>query len=437
MKTTNAIKPLSPLTIELREKKETALFVFLMTLVFSLSPLAIDMYLPALPAMATHFASSIDAMEATVAVYLLGFALGQLFFGTIADSLDKRKLMLFGLFGFAISSFFIGNSDSQTSLYFWRAMQAFTSGSSVVVFAMVQQKYRNDRDGGAQRSSQTISYIMSAVVVAPMVAPIIGSSLLLSFSWSMIFYVLGAFALLALCLQLSAFKILPVSEPKTLKLGNLLKGYKSIFSNKVTLAFVLAGGFSFAGLFSFIAGSPYVYMEYFNATPDQFAWLVALNAISMITMNLVNAKVLGKVNPTKKLIFGGAAIFLVSIYLLVVGLLNLPLPFVVAGVVMYVGCLGFTSANAIAGALTSAKEYAGLLSGINGVIQFGIGAGASALISISASTSAMTMNTTMASCGALCFICTLFLLKNKLIQGRQSPNRSAQDSTSQTINEGA
>ncbi len=384
-------------------------------MVFSLSPLAIDMYLPAMPTMAAHFDSSMDAMEASVAVFLFGFALGQFFFGAISDSLNKTRLMMLGLLGFAIASLFVGLSVTTTELYLWRALQAFSSGSSVVVYAMIQQKYKTDADGGAANSSKVISYIMSAVVIAPMVAPILGGQILLNFSWQMIFYVLATYAVLALVVtqlfQMSNSKILPVSVKTPLYLRSLLKGYKQIFSNSTTLAFIFAGGFSFAGLFAFVSGSPFVYMEYFHVSPDQFGWLVALNAIAMISMNLINAKLLGHIDPTKKLIFGGFLIFAVSLYLFTVAYLDLSLAYVVIGVVMYVGCLGLTSANAIAGALASAKEYAGMLSGVNGVLQFGIGAAASTLVSVSASTSAMTMNSVMGLSGILCFIFVLVLLK--------------------------
>lgn len=397
-------------------KDNTGLFILIMTLVFALSPLAIDMYLPALPSMAKYFHSSIDAMEATVAVYLFGFAFGQLFFGAISDSLNKGHLMLFGLMGFSLSSVFIALSDSTTQLYIWRTIQAFTSGTSVVVFAMIQQKYGQDNDL-AKRSSQVISYIMSAVVIAPMLAPIIGGQILAHFSWQMIFYVLAAFSILALLitqsLQMGSKKILPESQLKPLNISQLVTGYKAIFSNSTTLAYMLAGGFSFAGLFAFVSGAPFVYMEYFNISHEEFGWVVALNAIAMVSMNLINAKVLGHIDPTKKLIFGGILMFLVSIYLVIIALLNLGLVYVVAGVVMYVGCLGLTSANAIAGALASAKEYAGTLSGLNGVLQFSIGATASALVSISASTSALTMNLVMALCGGLCFLFILVLIKKQ------------------------
>ena len=89
-------------TLPVTQPPRTGLFVILMAMVFSLSPFAIDMYLPALPTMAAHFGSSMDAMEASVAVYLLAFALGQFVFGAMADSVDKSKLLMLGLCGLVL-----------------------------------------------------------------------------------------------------------------------------------------------------------------------------------------------------------------------------------------------------------------------------------------------------------------------------------------------
>ncbi|MGF1728379.1 multidrug effflux MFS transporter [Photobacterium kasasachensis] len=396
--------------------REFWLFVCLMAMTFSLSPFAIDMYLPALPDMATYFGTKIDAMEASVAIYLFGFALGQLVLGALADSIDKTKLLLGGLVVFTITSALVGVSETPVQLYLWRMAQAFSGGATVVVFALIQQKY------GVKQSSQVISYIMAVVVVAPMVAPMIGSQVLAYLGWQWIFFGLAVYATITLLVMFAMKNTFAVnstaarrntgaekSSTKPLKIGALVKGYNQIFSDPVILSYVLAGAASFAGLFAFISGSPFVYIEFFELSPQQYSWLVALNAIAMVSMNIVNARLLNHIDPTRKLIAGGKMLGAVAVYLLLVAWLQLSLAFVVVGVVMYVGCLGLTSANAIAGALANAGENAGLVSGINGVLQFGLGALASAVISMSSSVDALPMNATMAVCGLLTLGFVLFL----------------------------
>jgi len=375
-----------------------------MAMVFSLSPLAIDMYLPALPSMADFFNTNIDALEASVSIYLIFFALGQLILGALADSINKAKLLTFGLITFSAASVMIGLATSLNELYIWRAVQAFSGGSSVVVFALIHAFYGNKKSG------QIISYVMACVVVAPMIAPMMGSQILALAGWSWIFYALAVFACVTLVAQM---KLLPASKvtqaPQAFKISALLSAYKNILSNSTTMAYVLAGGSAFAGLFAFIAGSPFVYIEYFGVSPTQFGYLVALNAIAMVSMNLINARLLNDVDPTQKLIVAGMLLAIVGGYLFTVAYLHLSLAFVVIGVVAYVGLLGLTAANAISAALATAGKNAGLLSGINGVLQFGLGALSSAAVSISTSTDATTMNTTMAVCGLSTLVFVLIL----------------------------
>ena len=376
-------------------------FVLLMAMIFSLSPFAIDMYLPGLPSMAKYFGSSIDAIEASIAIYLIFFALGQLVLGALADSINKAKLLSIGLTIFAVASTMIAFVTSIEELYFWRAVQAFASGSSVVVFALIHHFY------GSKNSNQIISYVMACVVIAPMIAPMIGSQILIAANWQWIFLVLASLALVILVMQL---RLMPpksvVTERQPLNVAALYGGYRKVLSNSTTMAYILAGGSAFAGLFAFISGSPFVYMEYFGATPEQFSWLVALNAVAMISMNLLNARLLKNVDATNKLIFAGVLLATVGIYLAVVAYLNLSLAYVVVGVILYVGLLGLTAANAISAALASIQGNTGVLSGVNGVLQFGLGALASAVVSISVSVDATTMNYTM----ALCSLVTLFFV---------------------------
>lgn len=387
-------------------------FVCLMAMVFSLSPLAIDMYLPALPQMADFYQSRIDAMEASIAIYLLSFALGQLVFGSLADGLNKNNLLSFGLFGFAIASIVVALSDNVTQLFLGRAAQGFLGGTSVVVFALIQQNY------GQQKSSQIISYIMAVVVVAPMVAPMIGSQILIYLGWQWIFFSLGFFAFITLFTQLFMNTQIQHNKPNEkqnkinkLALNTLFRGYKAVLTNPLTLSYMFAGAAAFAGLFAFVSGSPFVYMGFYQVSPQEYSLLVGINAIAMIATNLMNARLLGHLDATLKLIWAGIGLGVIGLYLFIISSLHLPLLFLVIGVVLYVALLGFTSANAIAGVLSSSGPFTGLASGLNGVMQFGLGALASAVISLSDSVNSIPMAYTMAASGIITTGFALLLIK--------------------------
>lgn len=369
-------------------------FVVLMAMVFSLSPFAIDMYLPAIPGMATFFETKIDAIEASVSIYLIFFALGQLVVGAFSDSINKAKILLVGLVIFTISSAMIGLSADIGEMYFWRGVQAFAGGSSVVVFPLIHNSY------DSKQSNQIISYVMACVVIAPMIAPMIGSQILVFLGWQWIFYVLAILGIFTTIFQLVRLPAKKVTDSlKPLNISNLLKGYRMVLTNKQALVYVFAGGSAFAGMFAFIAGSPFVYIEHFKVTPVQFGWLVDLNAFAMMTMNIINGKILKNIDPTKKLSTAGYLLAVTGVYLWSVAYLQLSLIYTVIGVVTFIGLLGLTAANAISAALSVVGKNTGVLSGVNGVFQFSLGALSSAVVSISESVDATTMNSVMAVCG--------------------------------------
>lgn len=376
------------------------LFVICLGAVFSLAPLAIDMYLPALPAMAAHLATGIDDVEASVSIFLLGFAVGQLAFGPLSDRFGRVPMLLSGLALFAAGSVLCALAADVGQLYAFRFLQAVGGGASVVVFPMVKDRF--DEKG----SAQVISYIMAVVVVAPLIAPILGGYVLVTAGWQPIFYGLAVYG--GLVLLVVRLLIEPSRKPAERKaaslsagIGRLAAGYRDVLTNGAAMAHILVGAFAFAGLFAFVAGSPYVYITWFGVAPENYGLLVGLNAFAMIVMNMLNARVLHNIAPTRKAVAGAFVIGGAGLMLLAFNALGLGLAWIVAGVVVYVGALGLVSANAVAGALASFREDSGTGSAVFGVAQFGLGALSSLVVSALDSTDATAMVAVMAACGLL------------------------------------
>jgi len=374
----------------------TFIFICLMAMVFSLSPLAIDMYLPAFPEMGAYFSGDIKAMEASLAIYLLAFAFGQLIFGSIADSVNKGRMLFIGLLSFAFASLLVALSEGILQLYVARVIQGVSSATSVVVFALIHDKFSQ------HKSNQIISYVMAAVVVAPMLAPIIGSQLLISYQWQSIFYLLAIIALSIALLQLACQNNEQTRFVKTttkaIDVKAIIKAYKIVFSDRLIMLHILAGASVFAGLFAFVAGSPFVYMQYFKVSAQQYALLMAINAIAMIVANLLNATCLKSIDSNKKLTYAAVAITWAGIYLLLAAKLELGITHQVMATAAFVACLSLISSNAISNALSYQPKHNGLVSGVNGILQFSLGAISSAIISISFNQSNLLMNSIMAIC---------------------------------------
>ena len=186
------------------------------------------------------------------------------------------------------------------------------------------------------------------------------------------------------------------------------------------MAHVLAGAFGFAGLFAFVAGSPFVYMTFFGVSPQQYGYLVGLNAAAMVAANVINAQVIAKMDPSLKMTIGAFSLATVGLALVLASTIGLGLPWIVAGVVVYVGALGLTSTNSIVGALSSMQEESGTVSALIGATQFAFGAVSSLAISLMASTSAVATTVAMAVCGLLSLMAALSLRGVSEIQNGES-----------------
>ena len=390
----------------------TAITVFSLAAIFSLAPLAIDMYLPAFPTMATTFGTQIDSMEATISVFLLGYALSQLILGPISDLIGRIPVLISGLILFAIASFMVALANTTSELYFFRFLQAFGGGASVTVYAYINDHFNE------KQSTQIISYIMAVVPIAPLVAPIIGGEILVAFGWEWIFYGLSIYAMLVITMIIFIFG----KDSKTQKtksytsnhntnpIREILSAYMYVLNNRRVMAHLFTGSFAFAGLFAFVAGSPYVYIEYYGVAANHYGYFVAANASTMIILNIINAKYLNDYAPTPKMIIASVLLSIVSVSMLISIAIKPSLIFIAISTAIFIGLLGLVASNAIAGALNSTNKHAGTVSALHGVIQFTLGALSSGIISVMISDDASTMLSVMAISGLLALASALTLL---------------------------
>ncbi len=362
------------------------LYILVTALLFGLSPLAIDMYLPALPAMASSLSVSINDMEMSVAVFLLAFALAQPVFGLLADRFNKLNLLLSGLVIFTLSSLAIPLVETSEGLYIARIFQAIGGASSVVCFAMIQQKF------DIQKGSQVITYVMAAVVIAPLLAPMIGAQILKNGSWEEIFYLLAGVGIVAFVVSLfthsEKLESVATSDVEAQQTTESVKhqsitDFIAIFKQPLPIAFILLGGFGFAALFSFVAGSAFVYIDFFKVSPENYSYLLGLNALAMISGSLLSAKVFAKITPNNKAIIAGLLLGPLSFLFFVLAQMQAPLTAIVITVFLFNILLGMVSANAISAAMSFYPTQGGAISGVFGLCQFALGAAFSAAISLS------------------------------------------------------
>jgi DHA1 family bicyclomycin/chloramphenicol resistance-like MFS transporter len=338
-------------------------FIITLAMLTSISPLAIDVYLPSFTAMSEYFYTSIDQIEVTLSIYLLGFGIGQLIGGPLSDKYGRKIFIFIGLIIYTIFSFSISTISSIEQLWICRFLQAIGGGFAVVnTNAIVRDLY----DG--KEAAKVFSIISMIMLIAPMIAPIIGTSILYVASWQYIFIFLATYSLLLMYL----ISKLPETSAK-IKSSSLFTNYIKILSNKSAFLLILAGGFGISGLFVFITKASFIYMEYYDMESIYFSLIFSLNAISIMLMTKLNIRLLDKYSVSTLLRAGISLQLCVAIFMyLVSDFYNIYI--VIFGFVLFISSLGFIFANVMTLLLEDFKSISASCVAINGVFGFVISA---------------------------------------------------------------
>ncbi|WP_117234697.1 Bcr/CflA family multidrug efflux MFS transporter [Vibrio maerlii] len=382
-------------------KPETPQLSFVLFLVLgaigSLTPLAIDMYLPAMPTIARDLGVEAGAVQITLTAYTAGFALGQLLHGPLADSFGRRPVLLTGVFLFGIAAMVSATTTGIDALTYVRTAQGFAgAAAAVVIQAVVRDMF--DREDFAR----TMSFITLVITLAPLVAPLIGGHLALWFGWRSIFWVLAIFAAVVIAAVLWKIpETLPVEKRQPLRFRTTIKNYVSLCMNPVAVGLVLSGAFSFAGMFAFLTAGSFVYIDIFGVSPDQFGYLFGLNIITMIIMTTINGRVVKKVGLHGMLRFGLTVQLIAGLGLFFSWIFDLGLWGIVPFVMLFIGTLSTIGSNSMALLLSAYPTMAGTASSLAGTLRFGTGSVVGAVVSFMPSDSVWPMTVTMSACAVL------------------------------------
>jgi len=332
----------------------------------ALAPFAIDAYLPAMAALAEHVGASIHHTELSLSVFLAGFALGQLLFGPMSDRLGRKPVLLSGLVVFLLASLAITTVGSLYELLTWRFVQALGGGACVVNSAAIVRDCFSGRE--AAKVMSTMAMIM---MLAPLVAPTVGSGLLYLADWWLIFVFLAVYA--AFLLWLIGTKLPETRAPgrPTSSFRQVLGNYASVLRHREGMGYICAVSMSFAGLFAFVTASPFLYLEYFGLSPALYPLVFGANVIVMAASNRVNIRLLRHRSPQQNLRLGlsiqlGAAIGLVLMVATGVESLWTVVPLVM----LFAGMIGLIAPNAISSLLEHFQHMSATAAALQGSIQF-------------------------------------------------------------------
>lgn len=335
--------------------------ILLLAVLSSVTPLAVDAYLPSMPDIAQDLGVKINKIELTVSIFLIFFALGQLSGGILSDRLGRKKTALLGLLGFCISSFALFFSSSLDSLYFFRATQAFFGAMATVNSAAIVRDLFHGKE-----AAKIFSAIASIMMIAPMIAPALGSLVITFFTWNYIFLFLGIYSFIVMIVIYFKLPLTGIKSKTKIK-----EAYKKVLTHKQAMGYILAVSFGFSGMFIFIEKSSFIYMEYFLISKEYFPLFFGANVLMMIILTKVSMKLIQTID-TRKVLKSGIILQLIAGLALVGFSFEASIYTIFAAMVLYVGSLGFIFGNAMALALDYFKEDSGVANSVIGVSEFTI-----------------------------------------------------------------
>ena len=371
--------------------------ILLLGSVSALGPLAIDMYLPSFPAIAAELHSTTAAVERTMAAYFAGLAIGQLFYGPAGDRFGRKLPLYVGLTLFVLASFGCATVHSVPALVGLRFVQALGGCAEMVIArAVVRDRF------GARDAARVYSALMLVMGLAPVLAPLVGGQLVAHASWRAIFAVQAAAGLVCLtavtfCLRES----LPPDRREHRWPLAILVVYGQLIRHRLLIAHALAGSLVLAGLFAYVAGSPFVFIQLFHVRPEHFWLFFGTNAAGLIASSQVNGWLVQRADPRKVLRGGLIAAAVAGALLLTAAETHAGgFPGLLVPLFAFLCCFGFIVPTSTALAMAPHGRVAGNASAVLGGIQFAVSGAAGVVVSLLHDGTAVPMAAAIALAGA-------------------------------------
>jgi DHA1 family bicyclomycin/chloramphenicol resistance-like MFS transporter len=388
-------------------------------LLTAVGPFAIDMYLPALPSIATDLKASTAATQATLMVFFLTFGVCQLIYGPLSDVVGRKLPLYFGLTLFIIGS--IGCAFAPT--IHWLIAMRVLQGLGAAAPMVIPRAIIRDLHTGTE-ATRLMSLVMLVFSVSPILAPLTGSALIVPFGWRAVFIAVTIAAILAFALIIAFLpETRPAHERIKATFSSVAGGFASLLTNRRFLGLTFIGAFGMSSFFSFLANSSFVYIDHFGLTPTQYSFGFSVNAFGFIAASQF-AATLGIRFGTARVVMAATAIY-ASFILMLFGLMASgvdSLPVMVVFLFLGFTFLGLVIPSTMVLALEDHGPIAGIAASLAGTLQMVTGGAVIAIASAFFDGTALPMVTII----AISACCALALSLVTLWQRREAAPQLAE-----------
>jgi len=375
-------------------------YIILLGALTALGPFTIDLYLPAFPVLQEDFQTSAAAIQLTLTGTMAGFALGQLVVGPLSDKVGRRVPLLLVTALHVLASIAAALAPTLELLSLARVfMGVGAAAGGVVAMAIVRDLF------GGRRLVVMLSRLALVSGVAPVVAPLIGSALLIVMPWRGIFVVLAVYGAVML---VSAVFLIPETLPKARRSEagstTVLERYRSVFRDRVFIGVLIIGGMTFSGLFSYLSASPFLFQETYGFDAQQYGLLFAANSLGVVIGVQAASRLAARFGPQWVLAVSTGVLVLAAIAIVVTDQFGLGLWGTVIPLFVFMTACGFTFPCVQVLALDRHGKAAGTAASIIGATNFGVAGIITPLVGAladGAEITATTMASVMVGCAVI------------------------------------
>jgi DHA1 family bicyclomycin/chloramphenicol resistance-like MFS transporter len=381
--------------------RERFFTIFTLGLLSAMGAFSIDMYLPGFPDIARDLHTTVAHITLSITSFFIGISVGQMIYGPLLDRYGRKKPLYIGLIVYLVTSIACAYAPTANALIGIRFLQALGSCAGMVASrALVRDIFP------VNENAKIFSLLMLVLALSPIVAPTLGGYVTAAFGWQSIFFILATIAGLTLLLVL--FKLPEGRKPDTslsLLPRPIINGFLEVTKVPQFYTYAFAGAIASSGLYAYIAGSPFVFMELFHVTEKQYGWIFAIIAMGLIVASQVNTLLLRRYSSEQIIratlfcqCLAGIALVL-GTYFHFLGLYS-----TIFLIWVFLSTQGFAFPNSSALSLAPFTRNAGTASALMGALQLGIGAISTALVSILNNGTAMPMAAVMCACAVGSFL---------------------------------
>ncbi|MCB8820406.1 multidrug effflux MFS transporter [Microvirga rosea] len=379
-------------------------------LLSAIGPFAIDMYIPALPTIASDLQSSTAATQMTLMAFFIAFGICQIVYGPLSDMIGRKRPLYAGLAFFMVGSIGCIFARSIEALIFFRFVQGIGAASVMVIPRAIIR----DLHTGIE-ATRLMSLVMLVISVSPILAPLAGSALIVPFGWRAVFVAVTAAAVVSLImLMFSLPETRPPEDRIKVSVGEVLSGFAYLFKDRHFLGLTFIGGLGMSSFFAFLASSSFIYIEHFGLTPTQYSFTFSLNAIGFIGASQLTASLGSRYGMARVVT---AAVTLYALFALVLlatslaGVDNLAVLIVL--LFLSFAFLGLVIPSTMVLALEDHGPIAGIASALGGTLQMVTGGVMIVIVSLLYDGTVLPMVAVIAACSVGAFALCLLTLRRR------------------------